>query len=173
MLRIDLRAVDKSPVDVSGSIATDDPTFDGVDLDLRLPVRVSGRIVRAGSGRFYWRGRIETKLGGACRRCLAGLEMPIDQQVDVFFAERASQGEDATEYTIPEGTGFLDLADAVREELLLAAPVFAECREDCAGLCARCGKDLNLGPCDCSPVPDPRWAALERLRDTLPQGEEP
>lgn len=173
MLRIDLRAVDKGPVEVSGSVGTDDPTFDGVDLDLRVPVRVSGQVVRAGLGRFYWRGRIEAKLGGECRRCLAGLEMPIDEQVDVFFVEGASQGEDATEYAIPEGTGFLDLGEAVREELLLAAPAFAECREDCAGLCARCGKDLNLGPCDCSPEPDPRWAALKGLRDTLPQGEEP
>ena len=37
------------------------------------------------------------------------------------------------------------------------------CREDCKGLCSRCGKNLNLGPCDCRKEPDPRLAALAQL----------
>ena len=171
MLRIDLRAVDESPIDVSGTIAVDDSVFDEVDLDLRKPVQVSGRITRAGPGRFYWRGRIGTSIGGECRRCLAALETSIDEPVDILFAEGAD-AEDPAEYPIPEDLDILDLRDAVREELVLAAPAFALCRDDCAGLCARCGKDLNTGPCECSPQPDPRWAALEALRDTAPRGEE-
>jgi uncharacterized protein len=39
------------------------------------------------------------------------------------------------------------------------------CREDCKGLCARCGKNLNLGPCGCGKEIDPRFAVLEQLLD--------
>ena len=37
------------------------------------------------------------------------------------------------------------------------------CSEDCKGLCAVCGKNLNEGPCDCKPEPDPRLAVLAQL----------
>ena len=39
------------------------------------------------------------------------------------------------------------------------------CREDCKGLCARCGRNLNLGPCGCGKEIDPRFAVLEQLLD--------
>jgi uncharacterized protein len=53
----------------------------------------------------------------------------------------------------------------VREEFVLAAPAFVLCREDCPGLCAQCGSDLNEGPCACRPEPDPRWAVLRALQE--------
>ena len=37
------------------------------------------------------------------------------------------------------------------------------CREDCKGLCSRCGANLNDGECDCKPERDPRLAVLEQL----------
>ena len=48
----------------------------------------------------------------------------------------------------------IDLAPAVWEELALAAPFKYLCRETCAGLCARCGANLNEGPCGCPPDRD-------------------
>ena len=39
------------------------------------------------------------------------------------------------------------------------------CREDCKGLCPKCGKNLNLGPCGCGKETDPRFAVLEQLLD--------
>jgi uncharacterized protein len=43
----------------------------------------------------------------------------------------------------------IDLAPMLREYIILASPMQPLCRENCAGLCARCGKDLNEGPCQC------------------------
>ena len=43
----------------------------------------------------------------------------------------------------------IELAPMLREHIILAAPMQPLCRENCAGLCARCGKDLNEGPCQC------------------------
>jgi uncharacterized protein len=62
------------------------------------------------------------------------------------------------------GDGLL-LEDALREQILLALPIKNICRDDCAGLCPRCGQNRNLGPCACPPSPaDERWAPLARLK---------
>ena len=47
---------------------------------------------------------------------------------------------------------------------LLVAPAFVLCREDCKGLCANCGADLNAGACACPPATDSRWDALRAAR---------
>lgn len=171
MLRIDLQAVEESPVEVSGTISADDAVFDEIDLDLRSPVSVSGRVLSAGGGRFYWRGRIEAVVGGQCRRCLVDVESPVDARVELLFSEDPD-AEDPSSYEIRKDAPVLDLKEPVREELVLGAPPFALCRDDCAGLCTQCGKDLNAGTCECKPAVDQRWAGLEALRDTLPRDEE-
>jgi uncharacterized protein len=58
----------------------------------------------------------------------------------------------------------LDLGEAVREQILLGLPLKPLCREDCQGLCPRCGKDRNLGPCGCAPEEEPGDSRLEPLR---------
>jgi uncharacterized protein len=79
----------------------------------------------------------------------AGLE-DADDESDVFVLD--------------PGARSLDLRPAVREEWLLAVPAFSVCREDCKGLCPKCGADLNEGPCDCPPSTDARWDALKAAR---------
>ena len=59
----------------------------------------------------------------------------------------------------------IDLAPALREQVLLATPPSPLCSEDCKGLCAICGQDKNLRDCGCSAARiDPRWEALKRLQ---------
>jgi uncharacterized protein len=66
-----------------------------------------------------------------------------------------------------EGDGIL-LEDALREQVLLEAPIRAICREDCKGLCPHCGANLNQQQCSCAePLEDPRWAALKDIRSKL------
>jgi uncharacterized protein len=61
----------------------------------------------------------------------------------------------------------LDLRATIQEQVLLALPMHVLCRPDCRGLCSRCGQPLNAGGCGCPPEePDPRWAALSRLKLT-------
>jgi uncharacterized protein len=162
MLQVEVGGLDRGPFEVSGQIAGDDPLFDGVEVGLGEPVRVSGRVSSAGLGRFYWKGRLATAVKASCRRCLASTSLPVDKTVEVVFTEDQDT-EDPSEYVIPEGANVLDLRDAVREELILAAEQYVLCREDCKGLCSTCGTDLNVNSCDCRPPPDLRWAALEAL----------
>jgi uncharacterized protein len=90
--------------------------------------------------------------------------MRVDAPVNILFTED-EQADDPAVYVIPPRSRTLDLSGAVREELILAVPDYLLCREDCAGLCPHCGKDLNEGPHECAGrSTDPRWAALEALK---------
>jgi len=53
--------------------------------------------------------------------------------------------------------------DLIWEDIILALPPKLLCKPDCAGLCHRCGTNLNDGPCECKPEGDPRLAALKQL----------
>ena len=76
--------------------------------------------------------------------------------------EYHEQGADSEELTTPYlEEGRLDLSAWARDTLSLSLPEQVLCREDCAGLCAGCGANLNDGACTCgSPVPDTRWSKL-------------
>ena len=74
---------------------------------------------------------------------------------------------DETEIGYYQESG-LSLEDVVREQVLLSLPGRTLCKEDCKGLCPRCGQNLNLATCSCGEAPaDPRWNALAGLADKL------
>ena len=162
MLRISLAAVREGPVAIADQVAPDDPLVVGTGLVLAVPLVVGGRLSAAGAGKYYWQATLKTVFSAECRRCLAPVDVPIAESLGLVFVEEeeAEGGEDC--YLVARRASALDLTEAVREELLLAAPQFVECREDCRGLCPRCGADLNAGPCGCAPEMDPRWEALTK-----------
>jgi uncharacterized protein len=163
MFRVDLRAAQEGPVATAGRLAADDPALADTQLTLVAPVVVSGRLNESGPGQFFWRAKLTTTVATTCRRCLTPVEVPVTAEVNLLFTEDPDADDPAT-VIIEPNMARLDLRPAIREELILAAPEFALCREDCRGLCPRCGADLNAGPCTCRPEPDPRWAALEALK---------
>lgn len=163
MFRVDLRAAQEGPVATAGTLAADDPALADVEMTLVAPVTVAGRLNESGPGQWFWRARLDTAAGTTCRRCLVPVEAPIALEVNLLFTEDAA-ADDPSAVVIPAGLIELDLVPAIREELILAAPEYVLCRDDCRGLCPRCGADRNAGPCDCRSEPDPRWAALEALK---------
>lgn len=60
---------------------------------------------------------------------------------------------------------WLDLDDVLETCFILDMETKCLCKEDCAGLCASCGANLNLGQCNCRGKIDPRFAVLEQLLD--------
>jgi uncharacterized protein len=167
MLQVDLRELAQGPVETTGELAQADPLFEGLDLALDGPVRVTGRLQSTGEGRYFWHGVLRTAVAAQCRRCLQPVSVPLEADVGALFSRDADALEDPDAYALVPEAREIDLRPAIREELILAAPRYVVCREDCRGLCPRCGKDLNAGPCGCPPEPDPRWSALASLRDKL------
>jgi uncharacterized protein len=167
MLRVDLRELDSGPVETRGELAVDDPLLAETDLKLRRPVSVQGRLQALGDGRFYWHGKASTVVQGECRRCLTPVEAPVALEIGALFSKDPEALDDPDAYALEPDAMEIDVTPAVREELLLAAPRYVLCREDCRGLCPQCGKDLNAGPCGCAPVEDLRWQPLKALKDKL------
>ena len=96
--------------------------------------------------------RLPCRTRGTCRRCLTELVRPVEGKVDVLFSANPDLHEDPSVYPLSEPVTHVDVRPAVREELALAVDAFPLCREDCRGLCPRCGADLNRGACSCVPV---------------------
>jgi uncharacterized protein len=160
MLRVDLRALAAGPLETDAVVRPDDPGLADLEFTPTEPLRVSGRIMASGPGSFYWEGRLQTRVRAPCRRCLTPVDVAIDETVDLLFTD--DQGaDDPSAIVIARRATELDLGDAIRSELILAAPEFPLCREDCRGICPRCGADLNSGACSCAPERDPRGAALD------------
>jgi len=155
MLRVDIRALDAGPVETTAQLQPGDPVFAGLDLDFEGPVRVQGRLQATGSEEFLWRGQLTGQVRTSCRRCLKDLSLPLDAEVGVLFSTDPDAADDPSVYLVPVPVTHVDVAPAVREEIALAAPRYALCREDCRGLCQRCGADLNAGPCRCTAPAEP------------------
>jgi uncharacterized protein len=167
MLRVDLRELARGPVETRGELTQDDLALAGTEISLREPVAVSGRLQAIGEGRFYWQGTAHTVAQGECRRCLTPLATPIDLEIGALFTQDPDAPDDPDSYPVAPDAMDIDVTPAVREELVLAAPRYVVCREECKGLCPRCGKDWNAGPCGCEPAGEMRWQPLKALKDKL------
>ncbi len=181
---IDLRRLDLAPgagarVDVP--VALDPITLGGQQYAPEAgPVDARVDVASSGSG-LGLRLRLATTLRGPCQRCLA--PSPVEVAVDAreFQASGRSDADEPDddldcEYLSGPTRMDLDVAAWARDAMAEVVPMSVLCRDDCAGLCARCGADLNAGPCGCvDDDPDPRWAALAELRERLgePDGDTP
>jgi len=147
---------------------------DIADLDPELvttrPLTGQLRFLRTAEGVLV-QGTLTTQVQMPCARCTRDLvvDVAVDLEEEFLALVDLRTGlpthipADSDAFLIDE-QNILDLSEAVRQYLLLALPMQPLCRFDCAGLCVRCGHDLNDGPCGCPPEPlDERWTALAQL----------
>jgi DUF177 domain-containing protein len=121
-------------------------------------------ISRASTGTVF-ELRFAARLHGPCQRCLADAVVERSISTREYQATNADDDELRTPYIVDDR---LDLSAWARDALALALPDQILCREDCAGLCPFCGADLNVEPHEHKEeTADPRWAALEALRERL------
>ncbi len=145
-----------------------------VDLDLHElafggccpvtePVTAVGE-VRNTADVYVLSGTVRTTLHGVCDRCACDVVRPVEYPLHAILAESLENDdgeEDPWLFLTEEGCA--DLDDIVTTTFVLSMDSKFLCREDCKGLCCRCGKNLNDGPCDCQPDADPRLAVLKQL----------
>jgi uncharacterized protein len=143
------------------------PTLEGGSAECRA--NVTADVAKLGD-RFDVDVRVTGEIRAECHRCLGQLTMPIDVSIRLLIqlGERGARpdGTDEEDFVVIPGTGDAryDLFPRVREELILNLPIKLLCREDCKGLCTKCGADLNEGPCACTDEPaDERWGPLRNF----------
>lgn len=100
-----------------------------------------------------------------CSRCLAPIQTNKIILLDktVVTEQTGIQNEDNDDYIISKD-GFIDADDTLIEQILLELPLKHLCKDDCKGLCPKCGADLNITQCGCeTKEPDPRFDVLRKL----------
>lgn len=164
------------------------PAHVGLPRELTEPIAVKGRAYRGRADEIVLEGSIEGALDLECARCLAryrhalrepfrlvlepaGLRTPTEPEAAAALARDGICTTDELELGWYRGSE-LQLDSMCLEVIALALPVKPLCREDCAGLCPRCGADRNDADCGCrEATPSSPFAALAALRDRLERHE--
>jgi|DewCreStandDraft_5_1066085.scaffolds.fasta_scaffold00384_21 uncharacterized protein len=147
--------------------------------DLSFPSPVDGEITLLHLGRtIHVAGKVSTAVTLVCSRCLESFSYTLEATLDEdFFAspqpprplleEEVRLSREDFIFPLPEG-GILDVTELVRQNLIMAIPIKPVCKENCQGLCPRCGANRNVEPCDCRLVDvDPRLAVLGQLLERM------
>ena len=138
------------------------------------PMKVKGDITNT-AGYMRMRLSMSVEYSAECARCLAPVTDSFSLNLEKTVATKevlSDVDEDRLDdYAIIEN-GFLDMDEQLMEQLEMEFPVRILCKEDCRGLCQRCGKNLNEGECDCDTREiDPRMEPLRRLLEQMKQDE--
>ncbi len=152
-MKIDVRDIPSEGLSIA---LNEDAGALGLD-DIQGSVGGTVSLLRSGTS-VSLDGSLRASLKFSCGRCLEEFSRVLDLDVNVVLEkaggvpakETELKGEDLDVSFYSGQT--INLDDLVREEIFLNLPMRPLCRDDCLGLCPRCGKDLNLRACDCFPV---------------------
>ncbi|MFL5313105.1 MAG: YceD family protein [Myxococcales bacterium] len=188
-LTIDVDAIDESGQEWQADLSREflDSALRGeppTEFHAGGAARARARLTKIGRSVLV-QSRFTVPLEGQCKRCLK--KVPLDEPIDLTLTyvareapvpesprravhdrgepEPAASFDRETADEEPYSGKTIDLAPALREQILLAVPPSPLCDEECKGLCPTCGKDLNAGDCGCERTTlDPRWAALKSIQ---------
>lgn len=140
----------------SATLDLDGRFYDEIELDVVLDKT---------STQILLKTEIDTNGKFECDRCLSTFSHHIHTSYTLMYMYQTQDFEVENEVQIiNKDTVYIDLSDDVRQYILLAVPIKLLCKEDCKGLCPKCGKNLNEGSCSCEiETVDPRWEALSKF----------
>lgn len=130
----------------------------------KSPCRLT--VISLGQNRVQLEGAVDVTVLIPCDRCLTDVETKLSLSIE---KEVKVQSEEENGIEEPVETEFifgynLDVDELVRNEILVNWPMKTLCRETCKGICQKCGRNLNHGPCGCDTVEsDPRMAAIRDI----------
>ena len=167
-MRLDLREIIYTP----DAQKTFQFQLDLYDLDfygykpVTHPILVQGSVTNH-AGALVLEGTARSELDLVCDRC--GKPFTREKVVELnSLVAQELEDEENDDILLLDGTE-LDLDEVVTEAFVLAMDTKNLCSDDCKGLCAGCGVNLNEEPCRCKPEVDPRLAALAQLLDNKPE----
>lgn len=136
------------------SLSTYLESFPQIDFGFEGPLQSEAKVSKIGQSVLI-NGRVQTTLQLQCVRCLKEFSHPISSTFELTLlplketsGEETELGEEDMESNFYQG-GEIHLSEIACEQIFLEIPFKPLCQEDCKGLCPTCGKDLNLGSCEC------------------------
>jgi len=169
---LDISKLKVETLRVERDFGAEELEFDYRDYTLQGKCRLEAEVTKNSREEVAFRGRVTGCLRVVCDRCLEPFDLVVEQPFSQFLipvrpdrqeSETALDEEklDESFYSDPR----ISLTEIANEKLILAMPAKELCREDCAGLCAGCGANLNQGACGCPDrKSDPRWMLLREIQ---------
>lgn len=155
-------------IDCPGAVLPFEETVDLHELQfgnifpVSEPVRASGQI-RNTAGVLLLTGNLKTALSCVCDRCTAAFIDDFDLDFEATLVTELQNEQEADEWVFLLENDGVDLEEVITTAFVLNMDSKMLCSEDCKGLCAKCGANLNDGPCGCKKEVDPRLAVLAQL----------
>lgn len=161
MLRLDLSEIIRT-VGMQQVYEISEQPYADTDIEFVSPIK--GKITITNSGRLLLaRGDFDTAIEMECARCLADVRQQVHGEIEEQYTivdVDAAGGKDVVPAIIPDEENevpdglfdgvVMNVNVLIRQSAILGAPWSVLCKEDCAGLCPSCGKNKNLGACNCS-----------------------
>lgn len=135
----------------------------GGQTPIQSPVEVTGQ-VRNMAGALVLSAMARTTLSLVCDRCAKRYEREKTVTYETLLADHLEQEDSQEDIVLLEGDS-LDVEALMADTFVLEMDTKNLCTEDCKGLCAGCGADLNVEPCRCEKQVDPRLAGLAKFFD--------
>ena len=162
-----------SDIDIEGTELdlSEEITIRAGGSDLLAPVSAQLRAFRDGSSVIVT-GKAHADVELRCGRCLEHLKTGIDADVNITYLPEIENKDVSEKHKLSEeelNTGhysdnIIDISGLMREFVSVNIPIKPLCSEECKGLCAQCGTNLNAGNCECKDeVIDERWSKLKNL----------
>ena len=156
-MRITLEELELHRIVVSKTYASGALDYQGAEFRQVAPLKVDAVAELEGS-EIRVRGHLGTILEAGCDRCLGQVRIPVERDFDLFYRplqsiareEEIEIPTDELEVGFFSGDG-IELADVVREQVILSVPMKVVCRDECQGLCPVCGANRNVVACHCVP----------------------
>ena len=150
--------------------AEDDPLSSLSDASFPSPMKVRGDITNT-AGYMRMTVALSVDYEAACARCLAPISGSFTLDLEKTVAPRdvlADLPEEKLDEYVIIDDGFLDIDEELKEEIEMEFPSRFLCKDDCKGLCQKCGKNLNEGKCACPEYEiDPRLAPLQKILEQM------
>ena len=134
-MKIKVREIPSEGLELSQNI---EPTVIGLsdpEYQYLSPLRVKGTVKKI-EDTVVATVAVAAKLAFTCSRCLESFEQ--DRSKEFCF-----------DYAVDQTVEAIDLGEDIRQEMILELPVRILCKEDCRGICAKCGANLNKEECKC------------------------
>ena len=160
---IDLKRIfvnENSSLPIEYSLDMSNVDFSGV-YPLKNPVEIKGSVTNKAS-LVELSVDITYVFEADCDRCGVYTAKKHTLQIQKSLAPSIEGEESDSILLVPDMK--LDLDELVYSEVIVSLPMKHLCKEDCKGICFKCGKNLNEGKCDCPEKEiDPRLSALAEL----------
>jgi len=135
MIKISVRDITSSGLDIDQSIAMEDIGLTSEEVDLRSPLHVKAHLEKFDNF-IIADTHIKAEFGYFCARCLEELSSSEERSYKFDFE-------------LDPALEFVDLGEEIRQEMILANPARVLCSKSCKGICPQCGANLNKEKCKC------------------------